>query len=47
MMQLASNHKEIEVEKITQNIDDDENDDNELKKNETFETSHATQNDNV
>ncbi len=47
MMQFVLNHKEIEVEKITWNVDDDENDDSELKKNETLETSHATQNDNV
>ncbi len=47
MMQLALNHKEIEIEKITRDVDDDENDDNELKKSETFETSHATRNDNV
>ncbi len=32
MMQLALNHKKIEIEKITQNVDDDENNDNELKK---------------
>ncbi len=46
-MQLALNHTEIEIEKITQDVHDDENDDNELKKSETFETSYATQNDNV
>ncbi len=47
MMQLALNHKKIEIEKITRDVDDDENDDNELKKNKTLETFYATQNDNV
>jgi hypothetical protein len=42
MMQLALNHRKIEIEKITRDVDDDENDDSELKKSETFETFHAT-----
>ncbi len=47
MMQFALNQKKIEIEKIIRNVNDDENDDNELKKSETFKTFYATQNDNV
>jgi hypothetical protein len=43
-MQFVLNHVEIENEKITRDVENDENDDNELKKNDLSDFFFAIQN---
>ncbi len=47
MMQLTLNHTIIEDEKITRDVDDDENDDSEINENESSKSSRTIRNRNV
>ncbi len=47
MMQLTLNHIIIEDEKITRDVDDDENDESEINENESSKLSQTIRNRNV